>query len=176
MWNADIGTRVNSAPDQLRAGLIIACHWKTGGQTIGQNMPQPVTVISLAMAMQFSGKDGYEIIAVMVLHVDDGLAAILFVGPVMFGQAGEVIPGLSIKLDHLFRAVAAIGKCGMPVQVAAIIAAFGKDQDSCHTNIFRTNLIGVCCYQPILLTQIVATTLHHQICRISESRLIVRTK
>ena len=108
MRNADIGTRVNSAPDQLWAGFIVACHGKIGRQTIGQNMPQPVTVISLAIAMQFSRKDGYEIIAVLVLHVDYGLGAKSVAGPVMFGQAGEVIPGLPIKPNYLFRAVVAI--------------------------------------------------------------------
>ena len=71
-------------------------------------MPQPVTVISLAMAMQFSRKDSYKIITVMALHVDDGLGAKSLAGPVMFGQAGEVIPGLPIKPDYLFRAVVAI--------------------------------------------------------------------
>ena len=128
------------------------------------------------MAMQFSRKDGYEIIAVMVLHVDDGLGAKSGVGPVMFGQAGEVIPGLPIKPDHLYRAVAAIRRCGMPVQIAAIVAAFGKDRDSCHANISGTNLIGACCDEPILLTQIVAATLHHQTSHMSVSRLIVRPK
>lgn len=71
-------------------------------------MPQPVTVMSLAMAMQLSRKDGYEIIAVMVLHVDYGLGTKSVAGPVMFGQAGEVIPGLPIKPNYLFRAVVAI--------------------------------------------------------------------
>jgi hypothetical protein len=36
------------------------------------------------------------------------LGAKSLAGPVMFGQAGEVIPGLPIKPDYLFRAVVAI--------------------------------------------------------------------
>ena len=93
--NADIGTGVNCAPDQLWAGFIIACHRKIRRKTVGQNVPQPITVAFLAMAMQLGRKDGYELFAVMALHVDNRLRAKSGVRPVMFRQAGEVISGLS---------------------------------------------------------------------------------